>query len=319
MNPAGDSPLLVVAPEAAGLRIDSYLASNLDGLSRTRIQRSIEDGDILVNDGTVKSGYRVRAGDKVEIDIPPAPPIEIVPEAIPLNVVYEDGDLVVVDKPSGLVVHPGAGNWNGTLVNALVYHFDQLSGAAGRIRPGIVHRIDKDTSGLLVVAKNDPAHERLSDEFRDRKVSKAYIALVYGRIKEARGEIDARIGRSGNNRTRMAAVKEPRGRMAYTSFEVMQQFSDFCLLRVRISTGRTHQIRVHMAHIGHPVVGDAVYGTGREKLIRNPNLRRAVKELGRHFLHSAELAFRHPMSREQLSFTSPIPSRLASFLQNMGE
>jgi 23S rRNA pseudouridine1911/1915/1917 synthase len=315
MNPAGDSPLLVVAPEAAGLRIDTYLTSKLDGLSRTRIQRSIEDGDILVNDGTVKSGYRVSAGDKVEIDIPPAPPIEIVPEAIPLDLVYEDDDLIVVDKPAGLVVHPGAGNWTGTLVNALVYHFDQLSGAAGRIRPGIVHRIDKDTSGLLVVAKNDPAHERLSDEFRDRQVSKAYIALVYGRVKEARGEIETRIGRSPNNRTRMAVVKEPRGRTAHTTFEMMQQFSDFSLLRVRIATGRTHQIRVHMAHIGHPVVADAVYGTGREKLIRDTNLRRAVNELGRHFLHSAELAFRHPLSGEQLSFTSPIPPKLASFLQ----
>jgi len=314
MNPVNETRFLTVPAEDAGSRLDSYLASHLDGPSRTRIQRSIEDGDVLVNNATVKSNYKVRAGDKIDIDLPPSPPLEVVPEPIPLNIVFEDEALVVVDKPAGLVVHPGAGNWSGTLVNALVYHFNQLSSSAGLIRPGIVHRIDKDTSGLLIIAKNDLAHERLSDQFRNREISKIYTALVYGNVRDTRGEIDARIGRSVKNRTHMAVVKEPRGRSAHTSFEVVKRFNEFTLLRVLIATGRTHQIRVHMAHIGHPVVGDLTYGSGRENLIRDVNIRRAVMGLGRQFLHSAELEFTHPMTGERLRFVAPLPDELSSLL-----
>jgi 23S rRNA pseudouridine1911/1915/1917 synthase len=317
MNTPDDSRLLIVSDDSAGLRIDAYLASNLEGISRSRIQKSIEAGDILVNELAVRSGYKIRAGDAIEIDISPPPPLDLVPEPIPLNIVYEDDDLVVVDKPAGLVVHPGAGNWSGTLANGLIYHFDRLSGGAGTLRPGIVHRIDKDTSGLLVVAKNDRAHELLAEEFQSRRVSKVYLALVYGVVASDTGEIDARIGRSSNNRIRMAVVKEPHGRTARTSFEVIRRFKEFTLLRVRIATGRTHQIRVHMAHIGRPVIGDAVYGSGRENDIKDKLVRRSVTALGRHFLHSTELSLNHPTSGQTVRFTSDLPTELAAFLSKL--
>src|ERR1700754_506754 len=192
---SNEHELLTVSSEAAGARLDAFIASQLRDISRTRIQRAIEDGDVLVNQHIEKSRYRVRADDRIEIDLPEPPPVALAPEPIPLNIVHEDEDLIVVDKPAGLVVHPGAGQEAGTLANALVYHFNELSGTAGRIRPGIVHRIDKETSGLLVVAKNDVAHEKLSEQFRNREVFKLYVALVYGRLSQSHGEIDARLGR----------------------------------------------------------------------------------------------------------------------------
>lgn len=309
-----EAQLLKADVAAAGLRLDSFLASHLAEISRTRIQRAIVDGDILVNDRVAKPSYRLREGDQIEIDLPEPPPVELAAEAIPLDILYEDDDLVVVNKPAGMVVHPGAGIESGTLANALVYHFNSLSGAAGKTRPGIVHRLDKETSGLLVVAKNDTAHERLSDQFRDRQVFKLYVALVFGRVSKERGEIEARIGRSKHNRTRMSVLRGGAGRAAYTIFEVADRFRDFTLLKVQIKTGRTHQIRVHLAHIGHPVVGDSIYRGGRENAIRDVGLRRAVQSLGRHFLHSAELSFNHPRSGERLSFSSPLPAELAAFL-----
>jgi 23S rRNA pseudouridine1911/1915/1917 synthase len=287
-------------------------------LSRTRIQRAIEDGDILVNDRAVKSSYRLRAGDAIEIDLPEPPAVEITPEPIPLNIVFEDDDVIVVDKPAGMVAHPGAGIETGTLANALVYHFNQLSGAAGRIRPGIVHRIDKETSGLLVVAKNDVSHEKLSDQFRDRRVFKMYAALVYGRVKVDRGEITAPIGRSPRNRTRMAVLKGGAGRAAHTIFEVRERYNEFTLLDVEIKTGRTHQIRVHLAHAGHPVAGDSVYGAGRENTVRDAEIKRQIKNLNRHFLHSSRLAFAHPRSGTGMEFSSPLPAELASLLETVG-
>ncbi|HKY06305.1 MAG TPA: RluA family pseudouridine synthase, partial [Blastocatellia bacterium] len=253
---SNEPQLLTVEREEAGARLDSFLAARQD-LSRTRLQRAIEDGDVLVNDRPAKPSYRVREGDTVELDLPAPPPTELIPEPIPLKIVYEDDDLVVVDKRAGMVVHPGAGVESGTLANALTFHFNQLSQTAGRTRPGIVHRIDKETSGLLVVAKNDSAHEKLSDQFRDRLVFKMYVTLVYGRVSQERGEIEARIGRSRHNRTRMAVLRGGAGRVAHTIFEVADRFNDFTLLKVQIKTGRTHQIRVHMAHINHPVVGDS--------------------------------------------------------------
>jgi 23S rRNA pseudouridine1911/1915/1917 synthase len=300
-----------------GSRLDSFLAASIAEISRTRLQRAIEDGDVLVNDRPAKSSYRLRLGDRLEIDLPEPLPTELLAERIPLKIIYEDDDLIVVDKPAGMVVHPGSGIQSGTLANALAYHFNQLSGVAGVVRPGIVHRLDKETSGLLLAAKNDLSHERLSDEFRDRQVYKAYTALVYGRVSRNRGEIEARIGRSPRNRTRMTVLTGGAGRAAHTIFEVAGRYQDFTLLKVQIKTGRTHQIRVHMAHIGHPVVGDSSYGGGREKLVSSSTLRLAIQKLGRHFLHSAELGLKHPRTGEELRFSSPLPDELAHFLSQV--
>jgi 23S rRNA pseudouridine1911/1915/1917 synthase len=312
-----EAQLLSVGIEGEGVRLDSFLSTHLQGISRTRIQRAIESGDVLVNDRTSKSSYRLRSGDKVEVDLPDPPPLQLIPEAIPLCVVYEDDDLIVVDKPAGVVVHPGAGIQRGTLANALLYHFDQLSSRAGSIRPGIVHRIDKETSGLLVVAKNDAAHENLSDQFRDRKVTKIYSALVYGRMAKDHGQIDGPIGRSPNNRTRMTVLKPGLGRPAFTEFQVEKRYQEFSLLRVSIKTGRTHQIRVHLASIGHPVVADTDYGKGREKVVRNDLARRKIQSLGRHFLHARYLSFEHPGTGKKLEFESSLPIELEEFLQTV--
>ena len=309
---------LTIGEEAAGARLDSFLASGILQISRTRIQRAIEDGDILVNERASKPGYRLRPGDRIEIDLTEPPPVALVPEPLPINIVYEDDDLIVVDKPAGMIVHPGAGVESGTLANALVYHFNTLSDVAGRIRPGIVHRIDKETSGLLVVAKNDSAHERLSDQFRDRRVFKMYLALVYGRVSESRGEIEARIGRSPHNRTRMSVLRGGAGRAAHTIFEVAERYNEFTLLKVQIKTGRTHQIRVHLAHTGHPVAGDSTYGGGRENSIRNALVKRETIALGRQFLHSAQLGFNHPRTGKPLEFVSQLPPELARFLALLG-
>lgn len=309
-----DAGLQPITADSAGQRLDSFLTSTLQNISRTRIQRAIEDGDILVNQRVAKPSYRLREGDYIEIDLPEPRPVELVPEPIPLNIVYEDDDLIVVDKTAGMVVHPGAGVESGTLANALVYHFNSLSGVAGKIRPGIVHRLDKETSGLLVVAKNDLAHERLSDKFREREVLKLYIVLVYGSVAKERGEIQARIGRSPRSRTRMSVLRGDAGRPAHTIFEVARRYQGFTLLNVQIRTGRTHQIRVHLSHIGNPVVGDATYGGGRENSIHNATIKRAVASLGRHFLHSTRLAFVHPRTNESLEFNSPLPDDLTKLL-----
>jgi len=309
-----DTEPIIVTEDQAGARLDAFLASQTQDISRTRIQRSIDDGDVLVNDLQVKSSYRIRAGDRVELELPEPIPVDLIAEPFPLVIVFEDDDIVVIDKPAGLVVHPGAGNPSGTLANALVFHFNELSGNAGLIRPGIVHRLDKETSGLLVVAKNDLAHERLSDQFSERQVGKSYVALVYGKLSVTHGEVQARIGRSSRNRTRMAVLRGSAGRPSLTIFEVAARFQEFTLLDVEIKTGRTHQIRVHMAHIGHPVVGDITYGAGREKTIRDMEVRREILGLGRHFLHSAELSFKHPRTGEPLHFKSDLPAELCGFL-----
>ena len=306
-----------VTEESTGARLDVFLVSVLAGQSRSHIQRLIKDGHVQVDGREAKPNLTVKTGQAVAVDIPdlidPAP----APEALPLPIVYQDRDLIVVDKPAGMVVHPGAGIESGTLANALVHHFNVLSSVAGSIRPGIVHRLDKDTSGLLVVAKNDLAHQRLSDQFRERQVYKLYVALVYGRLSNERGEIEARIGRGTHNRTRMAVLKGGAGRPAHTIYEVAHRYQDFTLLKVQIKTGRTHQIRVHLAHIGHPVAGDASYGSGRINSLGNVTIKRAVQALGRHFLHSTELAFNHPRSGERLEFTSPLPLELEALLAKL--
>ncbi|HKG20550.1 MAG TPA: RluA family pseudouridine synthase [Blastocatellia bacterium] len=312
-----DIQSISVEPESVGTRLDSFLASRIAELSRTRVQKAIEDGDVLVNERASKPGYRLRAGDRIEVDLPEPPPVEIAPEPIELKVVFEDEDLIVVDKAAGMVVHPGAGVESGTLANALVHHFNQLSSSAGSIRPGIVHRIDRETSGLLVVAKNDVAHERLSDQFRDRLVFKMYTALVYGRFLEDRGEIESRIGRSHQNRTRMSVLAGDAGRSAHTLFEVERRYTEFTLLNVQIKTGRTHQIRVHMSHLNHPVVGDRTYGHGRENTVSRILIRQRINALGRHFLHSSRLAINQPRTGERLEFVSPLPPELENFLRGL--
>ncbi|HKV39384.1 MAG TPA: RluA family pseudouridine synthase [Blastocatellia bacterium] len=311
-------PQLVTVPgESSGSRLDAFLAAVIGTVSRTRIQHAIDSGDILVDNREVKPSHRLRGGEIIELDMPEPPVATLTPEPIPIEIIHEDMDLVVVNKPAGMVVHPGAGVETGTLANALAYHFNRLSGTAGQIRPGIVHRLDKETSGLMVVAKNDYSHERVSEQFKDRKVFKLYTALVHGTLTPASGEIDLRIGRSSRNRTKMAVLKGNAGRSALTVFEVETRFREFTLLRVRIKTGRTHQIRVHMAHIGHPIVGDSTYGAGREKLVRDPLVRNEIHSLKRHFLHSTELSFKHPRSGQILLFRSELPHELSGLLSGL--
>jgi 23S rRNA pseudouridine1911/1915/1917 synthase len=314
-----ETPVITAPADVSGTRLDAFLSSQFTDISRTRIQRAIEDGDILVNDRAVKPSYKLRADDKIEIDLPEPPPVDLLPEPLPLDIIYEDDALIVVNKPAGMVVHPGAGLDSGTLANALVYHFNELSGTAGRMRPGIVHRLDKETSGLLVVAKNDLAHMKLSEQFHDRNVFKMYVALVYGRVSQSIGDIEANIGRSPHNRTRMAVLKGGAGRHAHTIFQVEDRYQEFSLLRVQIKTGRTHQIRVHLAHIGHPVVGDTVYGQRRENSVRDPLMRKEIRLLDRHFLHAAQLEFLHPVTGEIKKFEAPMPAELTSFLSVLNQ
>jgi 23S rRNA pseudouridine1911/1915/1917 synthase len=304
-----------VADEDAGARLDAYLAAHVEGWSRARLQRLIEDGDALVGGLEVKSSYKLRAGDAIEVELTPAPSASFAPENIPVEIVYEDDELVVVNKPAGLVVHPAAGIHGGTLANALAFHFQQLSKLSGEVRPGIVHRLDRDTSGLMVVAKQERAHENLQDQFRARTVFKSYIALVHGRVKEDKGQIDQPLARDPRNRTRMAVVRA--GRNALSIYRVRRRYDRFTLLDVEIKTGRTHQIRVHLAYIKHPVVGDETYGAGRDNIVSDPRLRARIKTLGRQFLHAETLGFHHPRTHEWLRFDAALPPALADFLDEL--
>jgi 23S rRNA pseudouridine1911/1915/1917 synthase len=303
-----------IGPDHVGLRLDAYLASQIEGWSRARLQRLIENEDVLVNGKVAKSSYKLREHDEIEVELI-APPADLfTPENIPLEIVYEDETLVVVNKPAGLVVHPAAGTPSGTLANALAYHFQQLPGR--EVRPGIVHRLDRDTSGLLVVAKTESALENLSDQFRDRTVFKSYVALVHGRMAAGSGKIDQPLARDRSNRTRMAVVRG--GRNALTLYRVRQGFDRFTLLDVELKTGRTHQIRVHLAWLKHPVVGDETYGGGRDNTIQDPQLRARVRNLKRHFLHAEKLGFRHPVKQEFMKFEASLPEDLSEFLAALG-
>lgn len=304
-----------VADADAGARLDAYLAARIEGWSRARIHRLVEDGDVLVRGRTAKPAYKLRAGDEIEVELVPTDATAFVPEEIPIHVVYEDDDLVVVNKLAGLVVHPAAGISSGTLANALAFHFRQLSTRAGAIRPGIVHRLDRDTSGLIVVAKNEASHENLSDQFRAREVFKSYVALVHGRVKEETGRVEQAIARDPRNRTRMAVIAN--GRPALSLYRVRRRFDRFTLLDVEIKTGRTHQIRVHLQWLKHPVVGDPVYGGGRDNSITDPRLRARLNALKRQFLHAEQLGFRHPRTNEPLRFTAPLPDELSGFLEDL--
>ena len=309
-----EAPILTfdVAPEDVGARLDAHLAAHIKDWSRSRIKRLIEDGDVLVAGRTSKPSYKLRAGDVVEVELTATPAALFTPENIPLEIIHEDDQLVVVNKPAGLVVHPAAGISSGTLANALVYHFKQLSQAGGAIRPGIVHRLDRDTSGLIVVAKTEEAHENLADQFRARQVFKSYVALVHGRVAQDSGRIEGAIARDPRNRTRMAVVRG--GRPALSLYSVRQRYDRFTLLDVEIKTGRTHQIRVHLEWLKHPVVGDAVYGGGRDKTVIDPVVRSRINALGRQFLHAEQLGFLHPRTNEAMRFRAPLPSPLAELL-----
>ena len=301
-----------VTDEAAGQRLDTFLAKHIEGWSRARLQHLIEDHAVLVNGAISKPSHKLRVNDEIEIELSAAPTTEFLPENIPLEIVYEDDDLVVVNKPAGMVVHPAAGISSGTLANALAFHFQELSKRGGAARPGIVHRLDKGTSGVLVVAKTEAAHEDLAAQFHDREVFKSYVALVHGQIEKRNGEIDQPVARDPRNRTRMAVIRG--GRAALSLFRIREAFDRFTLLDVELKTGRTHQIRVHLAWLKHPVVGDEVYGGGRDKTVSDPVIKSVIGKLHRQFLHSEQLRFRHPRTREELQFSAPLPELLQKLL-----
>ena len=299
------------SPEA-GKRLDAFLAEKIEDRSRSRIQKMIDDGDVLVNEKQVKSSYKVQNNDTIEVELTELPTEKFEPEDIPLDIVYEDEFLAVINKPAGMVVHPGAGVPNGTLANAIAFHFG-LDNLENQNRVGIVHRLDKDTSGLIVVAKDETTHEALSEQFHDRTIYKRYLALVHGEFDENKGTIDAPIAREKHNRTKMGV--RAHGRNALSLWKVKQRFEKFTLVEVEIKTGRTHQIRVHLAYINHPVVGDETYNSGRDKSVANAQIRKAIQNLNRFFLHAEKLSFTHPVTNEKLSFRSSLPKELTDFME----
>jgi 23S rRNA pseudouridine1911/1915/1917 synthase len=284
-------------------RLDKYVAENCSGLSRTHAQQLIEDGLVTVNGKAARSSLKLNAGDKVAVTVPPEAPSTLEAEDIPLNIIYEDEDLLVVDKPAGLAVHPAPGTPSGTLANAVVHYLPSIAKDADSLRPGIVHRLDKDTSGLIIVAKNRAAQANLSDQFKDRTVKKTYITLVKGKLTPDKGIIEADIGRDPKHRQKMAVVAD--GREARTSYQVVSYHGDYSLLEIHPETGRTHQIRVHLAAIGFPVVGDATYGF-------------PVKGLNRQFLHAGKIGFNLPSSGKWVEFISPLPADLQKTLDGIG-
>ena len=316
MNSEPESSVIFTVPEAdAGARLDAFLASHIEGWSRARLQRLIEDGDVLVNGRAAKASYKLRAADEIEAELTAPPTTSFLPEDIPIDVVYEDNDLIVLNKPAGIVVHPGAGAKTGTLANALAFHFQNLSTAGGVARPGIVHRLDKGTSGLLVAAKTEQAHGNLADQFREREVFKSYVALVHGQVEKDRGEIDEPIARDPRHRTRMAIVRG--GRAALSIYRARERFDRFTLIDVELKTGRTHQIRVHLAWIKHPVVGDETYGSGRDRTVADPKIRGQISRLGRQFLHAEKLGFKHPSTGERIQLNAPLPDELKELLKSI--
>jgi len=307
----GSRRVELTVEEDDGERVDVFLADRLR-LSRTRIQKLIADDLIRIDGASPKKSAPVELGQTIVVEIPPPEPLSTEAEEIPLDIVYEDGALLVVDKPAGMVVHPAPGHPGGTLVNALLHHVDDLSGIGGKLRPGIVHRLDKDTSGLLVVAKSDEAHRSLSNQLRRREVGRLYRAASWGHLSESPMKIDAPLGRDPRNRKRRAVI--PEGRRAVTKVRVRERWVAAELLDVKLETGRTHQIRVHLAHLGHPIVGDELYGAGWERGMSGP-IRAWARELARRttrqFLHAAVLSFVHPISGEKMRFRAPLPPDLA--------
>jgi 23S rRNA pseudouridine1911/1915/1917 synthase len=295
-------------PEDAGKRLDQVVHERLAQYSRARIQQWIRGGRVRVNGNPGRPARPVRAGETIEVEPAEAPPLDASPEDIPLHVLYEDGGLVAIDKPAGMVVHAGAGIHSGTLVNALLHRFGTLSGVGGALRPGIVHRLDRYTSGVLLVAKNDAAHRALAEQFSGRQVEKTYIALVHGNVKAESGRIDRPITRDPLHRTRMTA-RLGEGRAAWSEYRVVKRFERFTLLEVRIGTGRTHQIRVHLSGLGHPVVGDTLYGA--------PAKVEGLPPLGRYFLHAHRIRFHSPATGEEVTVVSPLPPELEEWMAGL--
>jgi 23S rRNA pseudouridine1911/1915/1917 synthase len=301
---------LTVPAEADGQRLDRFLVSLLEGQSRSQIQRLIEGGHVIVSRGVPKANLVVREGDRVAVDLPEAAPSIVTGEALPLEILYQDADVAVLNKPAGMVVHPAAGHSSGTLVNALLHHIDALSGIGGQMRPGIVHRLDRGTSGVMVIAKNDAAHQELARQFHDREVEKEYVALVWG-VVQAGKRIDAAIGRDRSNRQKMSA-RARHAREAVTRITRAHHLPGVTLCQVAIHTGRTHQIRVHLSAIGHPIVGDALYGGVHRRVAGDI---RAVQRLERPFLHAERLLFKHPRDGRRMEFTAPLPDDLRQILE----
>ena len=302
-----------VARESNGERLDLFLVSVLADHSRSQIQKLIADGHVHLVRREPRANLAVRAGEEVAVDMPAPVPVSVEAEAIPVDILYEDGDLIVLNKPAGMVVHPGAGHASGTLVNALLHHVDDLSGIGGELRPGIVHRLDRGTSGVMVVAKHDRAHQELARQFHDREVDKEYIALVWGVVQAGR-RIDAAIGRDPVNRQKMSA-RARRTREAVTRITRAHSLRGLTIVHVAIHTGRTHQIRVHLSAIGHPVVGDALYGGLHRRVAGDI---RAAQRLERPFLHAWRLAFSHPVDGQRLEFRAPLAADLQSILDELG-
>ena len=297
--------LLRASEESKNQRLDAFLASSLDGLTRSQATRLIESGEVAVNGRAVSKSYKLAGGEDIAVTLPEPEPVEAVPQDIPLDVVYEDADVIVVNKPSGMVVHPAPGHPDGTLVNALLYHCaGTLSGIGGALRPGIVHRIDRDTSGLIIAAKNDAAHQYLSAQLADHTLARTYECIVVGALREDRGTVDAPIARHPADRKRMAVVAG--GREAVTHWEVIARYPGYTHVRCRLETGRTHQIRVHMAYIGHPILGDTVYGAKKE-----------VPGLTGQCLHAVGLRFLHPRTHEVVELSCPLPEEFTRMLQKI--
>jgi 23S rRNA pseudouridine1911/1915/1917 synthase len=314
-TPAGVTDY-VVKEEEAGDRLDRYLVSRLAHFSRNQVQNLIDQGRVRVNDVPKKPSHRLEAGEKVVIEVPEPAPVGVEPENILLDIVYSDSDIAVINKPAGMIVHPGAGEDAGTLAAALLHHFGgakKLSALGGPLRPGIVHRLDKDTSGLIVVALTDAAHEKLVDDFRERRVQKTYIALLHGKLTGESGAIELPIARDSKRRSRMTARRRE-GREARTDWRLRLRFDNFAFVEADLHTGRTHQIRVHFSALGAPVVGDTVYGAPRQERIG----RELLPPLGRNFLHSARLAFDHPITGKRLEFRAPLPDELREYLKRLG-
>lgn len=291
--------------QQVGKRLDAFLSDNIQGQSRSYLQKLIEQEAVLVNGKSSKSNYKLRLGDIVEVSIPEPVPLEVAAEDIELNIVYEDEDVIVINKPQGMVVHPAHGNYTGTIVNALLSHCDNLSGINGVMRPGIVHRIDKDTSGIIVIAKNNEAHASLSEQLKEHSITRCYNALVEGKVKNDSGTIETMIGRNPKDRKEMAVVTR-NGKRAVTHYTVLERFDNNSLIEARLETGRTHQIRVHMAHIGHPIVGDPVYGYKKQKFNTEGQL-----------LHARILGFVHPRTGEYMEFEAPLPEYFTSILNKI--
>lgn len=303
---SSDIRTIIVEDDQIGERIDTVIALTIDSLTRSAVQKLISDGNVLVNDAPVVKNYKAKSGDVVKVTIPVPVLLNAEPQDISLDIVYEDDDLLVVNKPKGMVVHPAPGNPDGTLVNALMFHCgDSLSGINGVIRPGIVHRIDKDTSGLLIVAKNDFAHLNLAEQIKEHSFTRKYKAVVHGNIKDDEGTIDAPLGRSPKDRKKMA-VTDKNSRNAVTHFTVLERFGSYTFVECKLETGRTHQIRVHMAYKGHPVAGDTVYGP-----------KNTPKELLGQCLHAGLIGFIHPRTGEYLEFEAPLPEYFENFLKKL--